>query len=333
MPGSRSWGLNGLMQEEYEGQEGSSSAALLGPFTGLRDARASATGRSRTGSGPVCFARSRCSVFSESFYIAAIKASAAVSPSCRSSSFVVSRVRSAGSGRRGVVRDAGGGYAKAPGASLFCSFFVSALGRILELSVLLNSTGLERGRCRVVVPGLLRHRRRLTQRGKVWASGSLAGEPHHRRSHGRWKQIQHQIEASLAFRRLLSAVAWAHTGGLPRQAAPGLHRQRGLCFSPLRRQGESARAARGADYEVFRPRDSVGELYASQTLLIDRQCQALRSRDEIFGGAFGADWPNRPEGRAKLQRARDAAESAPVPVSAAAAVETGLSWRRKLRAR
>ena len=59
MPSSRSWELNGLLQEEYEGQKGSSSAVLLGPFTGLRGARGIAAGRSRTGSGPAGFARSR----------------------------------------------------------------------------------------------------------------------------------------------------------------------------------------------------------------------------------------------------------------------------------
>ena len=52
--------------------KGSSSAVLLGPFTELRGARGIAAGRSRTGSGPAGFARSRCCV-SESFNTAAIK--------------------------------------------------------------------------------------------------------------------------------------------------------------------------------------------------------------------------------------------------------------------
>ena len=104
-----------LLQGEYEGQKGSSSAVLLGPFTGLRDARGRAAGRSRirVRAGLLC-AVSFGSVFSESFDFAAIKASPAVSPSCRSSSFVVLRVRSAGSCRRGGVCARLGGRGAAP---------------------------------------------------------------------------------------------------------------------------------------------------------------------------------------------------------------------------
>ena len=90
MPSSRSWELNGLLQEEYEGQKGSSSAVLLGPFTGLRGARGIAAGRSRTGSGPARFARSRLLGLLRILLHRGDQESAAVSPSCRSSSFVVS---------------------------------------------------------------------------------------------------------------------------------------------------------------------------------------------------------------------------------------------------